>query len=158
MKKFLISMLISIICITIGFTTLLFEFHTYEIVDAPQSITSSSMTLRVKDIMHDDEINVRMKDSYIYAEIRDDLSDSDEIVITYPNHIDVDVKSNRIDLSYNEYSHHSYSYRGFRDAFDTFVGGLKEKKLYINYEGIHNRVVIHCSPELRDQIYRSNYD
>lgn len=150
MKRFLFSIAVSITCITIGFTSILFEFHSYEIVENKENTSVLTQTINAKDVLHNDRLEIRLEDSYLYADIRDDLKSTNEIVFEYPSHVEVDVKSDRVELEGNGYSSHSY--RRFRDALDTFIDGLKEKKIYVNFAEASNHIVIHCSPELRSKI------
>lgn len=158
MKRFLISMAVSITCITIGFTSLFFELHSYEIVDYKEEGQLSSDTLKVADVMRNDRIEIDLDDSYLYVDFQDDLTDDSIIVIDYPANVDMEVNSKKITLFSNYYSSHSYSYRRLRGVLDDFIDGLKDGKIYVDFDGLYsNHIVIHCSSEMRSKI-QVDYD
>lgn len=152
MKRFLVSMAVSITFITIGFTSIFFEFHKYEIVDyTNDDRTPISDTLKVSDVIKNDKIMIELDGSYLYVDILDDLKDDSVIVIDYPSHVRTEIKDTIL-LEGGSYSSHSYSYRRFKDLADIFVDGLKDGKIYVNIGEESNRIVVHCSPNMRNKI------
>lgn len=147
MKRFLISMVVAITFITIGFTTLFFEIPSFEIVEVNEE-SKMTKTFQVEDLIDNDEIDIEVDNSYVYVRIEDDLKNDDEIEIEYSKNIQMEEK--RTKLVFEGYSDHSYS--RFRDAIEDFVEGLKEKKIYVNYDRYDNEVIIHCSPSNRKYI------
>lgn len=157
MKKFLMSMAVSITCITIGFTSMLFELRTFEIVELEYDEAVNKQTVEVTEaLLRNDKIRILLEDSYLHVDIQEDLEESDEIVIQYPLHVDTQIKNNKIYLE--GYGHFNHSYRYFSSMFDRFVEGWKDRKIYVNVNGVEsNRVIIHCSPEIGRKI-RVEYD
>ncbi|MCI8271397.1 MAG: hypothetical protein HFG16_03680 [Erysipelotrichaceae bacterium] len=153
MKKFLMSMAVSITCITIGFTSMLFELRTFEIVELEYDEAVNKQTVEVTEaLLRNDKIRILLEDSYLYVDIQEDLEKSDEIVIQYPLHVNTQIKNNKIYLE--GYEHFNHSYRYFNSMFDRFVEGWKDRKIYVNVNGFsNNRIIIHCSPEIGRKIH-----
>ena len=159
MKRFLFSMAMSITFITIGFTSLFFELHSYEVVDyQDDTATYSSDTIKVEDIIRSDRINIDLEDSYLYVDFEDDLTDDSVIVIDYSSDVNINVTSKSINLEADHYNSHSYSYRRLRNMLDEFINGLQDGKIYVNLTDSYNhRIIVHCSSKIRDKI-QVNYD
>ena len=125
MKKFLMSMAVSITCITIGFTSMLFELRTFEIVELEYDEAVNKQTVEVTEaLLRNDKIRILLEDSYLYK------------------------------IYLEGYEHFNHSYRYFNSMFDRFVEGWKDRKIYVNVNGFsNNRIIIHCSPEIGRKIH-----
>ena len=145
MKKFLISLIVGITMMAIGTTMLVFEIKEFEFVDGRSayygSDTVKTQTFRVKD----QDLNIVFEDDYYtgYESMKD------EVRIEYTS--DMQVKTNGNTMIIEERYNHEWGVNDGMDFLNTFLDGLKQRKVYtMDYR---DNVVIVSSSQMRDRVH-----
>ena len=150
MKKFLISLIVGITMMAIGTTMLVFEIKEFEFVDVRSayygSDTVKTQTFRVKD----QDLNIVFEDDYYTGyEWKYDESMKDEVRIEYTS--DMQVKTNGNTMIIEERYNHEWGVNDGMDFLNTFLDGLKQRKVYtMDYR---DNVVIVSSSQMRDRVH-----
>ena len=150
MKKFLISLIVGITMMAIGTTMLVFEIKEFEFVDGRSayygSDTVKTQTFRVKD----QDLNIVFEDDYYTGyEWKYDESMKDEVRIEYTS--DMQVKTNGNTMIIEERYNHEWGVNDGMDFLNTFLDGLKQRKVYtMDYR---DNVVIVSSSQMRDRVH-----
>ena len=150
MKKFLISLIVGITMMAIGTTMLVFEIKESELVDGRSayygSDTVKTQTFRVKD----QDLNIVFEDDYYTGyEWKYDESMKDEVRIEYTS--DMQVKTNGNTMIIEERYNHEWGVNDGMDFLNTFLDGLKQRKVYtMDYR---DNVVIVSSSQMRDRVH-----
>ena len=150
MKKFLISLIVGITMMAIGTTMLVFVIKEFEFVDGRSayygSDTVKTQTFRVKD----QDLNIVFEDDYYTGyEWKYDESMKDEVRIEYAT--DVRVKTSGNTIVIEERYDHEWGVNDGMDFLNTFLDGLKHRKVYtMDYR---ENVVIVSSSQARDRVH-----
>ncbi|MBU9105410.1 hypothetical protein KTG08_05005 [[Clostridium] innocuum] len=150
MKKFLISLIVGITMMAIGTTMLVFEIKEFEFVDGRSayygSDTVKTQTFRVKD----QDLNIVFEDDYYTGyEWKYDESMKDEVRIEYTS--DMQVKTNGNTMIIEERYNHEWGVNDGMDFLNTFLDGLKQRKVYMM--DYRDNVVIVSSSQMRDRVH-----
>lgn len=144
MKKFLISIIVSVVMVTAGAMTFFFELSDFEIVEGKdftpyEESAMKSTTLNVKDasIIID-------SDDYLNIEWRYDDSMKDEVKIMTSPYLSMDRHNNYININTRHYS--------FKDAVkigEYILNGLKKHEIRIHDHDHYGftEVIIICSKD-----------
>lgn len=140
MKKFLVNLIIGITLMAIGTTMLLFEVKDFRIVDGNGVFTHEKdyrvLTYDVSKnnmyITFPDDANISYEWHY-----NDSMKDDVRIEITKDIIYKNDEKDNTLDVLDTKYDDHE---RNFYDYLNTFIEGLKHKKIYV-YDTTRNIII-----------------
>ena len=143
MKKFLISLIVGITMMAIGTTMLVFEIKEFEFVDGRSAYYGS-------DTVKDQDLNIVFEDDYYTGyEWKYDESMKDEVRIEYTS--DMQVKTNGNTMIIEERYNHEWGVNDGMDFLNTFLDGLKQRKVYtMDYR---DNVVIVSSSQMRDRVH-----
>ena len=142
MKKFLISLIVGITMMAIGTTMLVFEIKEFEFVDGRSAYYGS-------DTVKTQTFRVKNQDLNIVYEWKYDESMKDEVRIEYTS--DMQVKTNGNTMIIEERYNHEWGVNDGMDFLNTFLDGLKQRKVYtMDYR---DNVVIVSSSQMRDRVH-----
>lgn len=152
MKHFLITFIIGMTSIAIGFTMIFFEIKDYKEVNGCDLYNPEYYTTTNTFDVSDKDLNITLEDGFIRYDIIIDESMKDKVKVETSEAVLTEVSDNRLYVRESDlHSYQNYNYReDLLDLFHKVIDGLKEHKIYTCES---NEVVrITCSKEMRNRI------
>lgn len=154
MKKFLVSLIVGITMMAIGTTMLVFEIKEFDFVDGRSAYYGSDAVKTQTFNVKDKDLNIIFDDDYYTSyEWKYDESMKDEVRVEYSSDIHVNSSGHTMYIE-NRYDH-DWGVNDGLDFLNTFLDGLKHRKVYtMDYR---ENVVIVSSSKARERVH-INYE